>query len=135
MRGWIVAVAALPLLAGCASWTVPSCPAGLRPMTEADLYFGRNIGTTPGVGEDDWRQFVDEEITPRFPDGLTVEDAKGQWKGADGTIVHEASKHLIVMLSGAPGEADKLAAIRTAYKQRFRQDAVLLLETQSCGSF
>lgn len=135
MRRWIVAVAVLPLLAGCASWTAPSCSAGLKPMTEADLYFGRNIGNTPGVGDDDWKRFVDEEITPRFPDGLTVEDASGQWKGADGAILHEASKHLIVILSGAPGEADKLADIRTSYKQRFRQDAVLLLESKSCGSF
>jgi hypothetical protein len=35
----------------------------------------------------------------------------------------------------APGEADKLAAIREAYKRRFRQESVLLLETKSCGSF
>lgn len=134
MRRSIVAAAVL-LLAGCAGWTAPVCPAGLMPMSQADLYFGRNIGNMQGVGDDDWRRFVDQEITPRFPDGLTVEDANGQWKGADGAVVHEASKHLIVILSGAPGEADKLAAIRAAYKQRFRQDAVLLLETKSCGSF
>ena len=135
MRRWIMAVAVLPLLAGCAGWTTPSCPTGLKPMTEADLYFGRNIGDTSAVSDDDWQRFVDQEITPRFPDGLTVEEATGQWKGADGAIVHEASKRLIVILSGAPGEADKLGSIRTAYKRRFHQDAVLLLETKSCGSF
>jgi hypothetical protein len=103
-------------------------------MTEADLFFGRDIADKPGVGDQDWQRFLDEEVTPRFPNGLSVEDASGQWKGADG-IVREASKHLIVILSGAPDEADKLAAIRDGYKRRFRQESVLLLETKSCGSF
>ena len=129
-----ICVAALLFLSGCASLSQSPCPAGLAPMTEANLFFGRNIGGAPGVGDEDWRRFVDEEVTPRFPDGLTVEDASGQWKGAGG-IVREASKHLIVVLSGAPGEADKLAAVREAYKRRFRQESVLLLETKSCGSF
>ncbi len=102
---------------------------------QADIFFGRNIGGAPGVGDEDWRRFVDEEITPRFPDGLTVEDASGQWKGADGAVMREASKHVILVLSAAPDEADKLAAIREAYKRRFRQEAVLLLESKSCGSF
>jgi hypothetical protein len=103
-------------------------------MTQADLYFGRNIGSAPGVSDEDWRRFVDEEVTPRFPNGLTVQDASGQWKGTDGTIVREASKHLSIVLSDMPDEAGKLAAIREAYKRRFRQEAVLLLETKSCGS-
>jgi hypothetical protein len=135
MRGTAIAVAASLLLAGCAALSPPSCATGLKPMTRADLFFGRNIGNTPGVSDEDWRQFADEEITLRFPDGLTVEDASGQWKGVDGAVVHEASKHVVIVLSDAPGEASKLAAIREDYKRRFRQEAVLLLETESCGSF
>jgi len=133
MRATICAAAIL-FLSGCAGLSPPSCPAGLTPMTEANLFFGRNIGGVPGVGDEDWRRFLDEDVTPRFPDGLTVEDASGQWKGAGG-IAREASKHLIIVLSGAPDEAAKLAAIREAYKRRFRQEAVLLLESKSCGSF
>lgn len=132
---WTVAVAASLWLAGCTNFSEPSCPAGLKEMTQADLYFGRNIGNAPGVSDEDWRRFVDEEITQGFPNGLTVQDASGQWRGAGGTIVREASKHLSILLAGAPDDADKLAAIREAYKLRFRQEAVLLLETKSCGSF
>jgi hypothetical protein len=134
MRATLFAVAVSLFLAGCANLVTPSCPAGLKPMTEAGVYFGRNIGAAPAVTDQDWQRFLDEEVTPRFPQGLTVEDAAGQWKGADG-VVREASKHLIIVLSGAPDEADKLAAIREAYKRRFRQESVLLLETKSCGSF
>ncbi|PCO16625.1 hypothetical protein CQA18_26060, partial [Enterobacter hormaechei] len=29
----------------------------------------------------EWQTFVDSQVTPRFKDGLTVFDAKGQWLG------------------------------------------------------
>ena len=77
MRRWIMAVAVLPFWPDVRAGLRHLVPTGLKPMTEADLYFGRNIGNTSGVGDDDWQRFVDEEITPRFPDGLTVED--GNW--------------------------------------------------------
>ena len=104
-------------------------------MTEAELFFGRDIAGQPSVSDTDWQRFLDEEVTPRFPDGLTVEDAAGQWKGAGGAIVREPSKHLTIVLVGAPNESVKLNAVRETYKRRFRQDSVLLLETKSCGSF
>lgn len=63
-------------------------------------------------------------------DGFT---APGGVRGCDGAVVREASKHLIV--AEAARDADKLAAIREAYKRRFHQESVLLLETKSCGSF
>ena len=42
---------------------------------------------------------------------------------------------LLLVLSGAPGEAEKIEAIRAAYKARFRQDAVLLIERRACVGF
>jgi hypothetical protein len=32
------------------------------------------------VTETNWARFVDREIAPRFPDGLSVVDAKQQWR-------------------------------------------------------
>jgi hypothetical protein len=126
------------LLGGCMSLDVDVaqlCTGGLRPVTTAELFFGRNIGDAPGVSDADWRAFVDQQVTPRFPDGLTVIDAAGQWRGPGGSVVREPSKVLLVVLSGAPGEREKLAAIRAAYKAKFRQDAVMLLERQGCAGF
>lgn len=122
------------VLAGCSSAPAPVCPAGLKPVTSAELYFGRAIPTGGLVSEADWQRFVDEEVTPRFPDGLTVTDATGQWKGAGG-IVHEPSKRLFVLVSGSSQDAAKLEAIRQAYRARFRQESVLLVETPVCGAF
>lgn len=126
------------LLGGCMSLDVDVaqlCTGGLRPVTTAELFFGRNIGDAPGVSDADWRAFVDQEVTPRFPDGLTVIDAAGQWRGPGGSVIREPSKVLLVVLSGEHGERDRLDAIRAAYKVRFRQDAVMLLERQGCVGF
>lgn len=134
-----LAVALVPPLAGCMSLNVVAgadgCPEGLKPATTAELVFGRNIGAAPGVSDADWRAFVDSEVTPRFPDGLTVADAAGQWRGVDGVVVAEPSKILLLVLKGDPDERARIAAIRAAYKARFRQEAVLLIERSACVGF
>ncbi len=126
----------LLLLSACAT---PTAPAACRPGSEmrglAELYFGRNVGDAPGVSDADWRAFLDEEVTPRFPDGLTVVDAAGQWRGASGAVVREASKVLTLVLSGQPDEAARLEAVRDAYKTRFRQEAVMMVERRGCVGF
>jgi len=135
-RKWIVMflVAAASTLSGCTAMDARTCPAGLGRFTEANLYFGRGIAGGASVSDADWQSFVDSEIAPRFPDGLTVEDASSQWKDANG-IVREKSKRLTIILPGKADDEARLAAIRIAYKFRFRQDAVLLMETEGCGSF
>jgi hypothetical protein len=135
MKVWKVAVAVV-VLCGAGACTVPApgtCPAGLSPVIEADLFFGRSM---PGgtVSDADWQHFVDEEVASRFPYGFTVQDTSGQWKG-ERSLVREASKRLTVVLTGAPDEEADLAAIRQAYKRRFHQQSVLLVETTACGSF
>ena len=138
MRALAALLAVLPL-AGCMSVSVTAdtdgCAAGLKSATTAELVFGRNIGATLGVSDGDWKAFVDTEVTPRFPEGLTVFDAVGQWRGVDGAVVAEPSKSLMLVLTGAPGEQAKLDAIRSAYKARFRQEAVLLIERPACVGF
>jgi hypothetical protein len=126
------ATAILVFLAGCAD--APVCRTGLKQMTAAEFYFGLAIPGGGVVSESDWQRFVDEEITPRFPDGLTITDASGQWKGVTG-IVHERSKRLFVVLPDAASAAAKLEAVRAAYRTRFRQDSVLIVETPVCGAF
>ena len=130
----IFAMTAVLSLAGCAGFP-NACPSGLKTMQEAELYFGRDIAGASPVGDGDWQSFVGAEIAARFPSGFTVQDATGQWTGEGGKLVREASKHVTIVLSGAPGESAKLDAIRTAYKRRFRQQSVMLLEHDVCGSF
>jgi hypothetical protein len=90
------------LSAASASEAAVTCPTGLAPRTEVELYFGRNIGETLGVDADAWVRFLDEEVTPRFPDGLSVIDLDGQWKDrASGRIVREPGKKVVVIVMGS----------------------------------
>jgi hypothetical protein len=112
-----------------------ACAPGLRPAVTAELFFGRDIGQSVGVSDDDWKSFVDAEVTPRFPVGVSVADDYGQWRGADGALVREPSKALFLVLTGAPGEQARISALRAAYKARFHQQSVLLVERSACVSF
>jgi len=47
-------------------------------MLEIEQMFGRSIGGKVGVTEGQWTEFVAGDITTRFPDGLSMNDALGQ---------------------------------------------------------
>ncbi|MDB5498961.1 MAG: hypothetical protein JWP28_2992 [Phenylobacterium sp.] len=124
-------------LVGCATAPPPpaACPAGQEYRHTAQLFFGRNVGDKPGVSEADFRRFVDEELTPRFPDGLTVLDGGRQWRGDENRLIREASKVVLIVLPKGREVPGRIDAARSAYKIRFHQDAVLLISQAACVSF
>jgi hypothetical protein len=102
----------------------------------AELLFGRDIGHRLGVNESAWARFVAREITPRFPDGLTVSNATGQWRDREsGTIVREPSKRVEIVLPGAAGDEARLEAVVAAYKREFHQQSVAVIVRPACVSF
>jgi hypothetical protein len=123
--------------AGAAAQTpVPVCQGTQQRRDVAELLFGRDIGDRLGVSEPAWRRFVAREITPRFPDGLTVTDALGQWRDPDGgRIVREPSKRVEIVLPGNADDAARLGAIVSAYKRQFHQRSVGLILQSACVSF
>ena len=130
------AVALAGLVAGCVSPRAAAlCPNGQSRADTVEMVFGRNDGERLAVSEDDWRRFIDEEVTPRFPDGLSVMDVQGQWRASNGQIIREPSKVLYLVLDGGPDDPAKIAAIREGYKRRFHQDSVLLITRPACVSF
>jgi hypothetical protein len=113
-----------------------SCHGAQQIRQVAELLFGRDIGHKLGVSESAWSRFVAREMTPRFPDGLTVTDTNGQWRdSADGTIVREPSKRVEIVLPGAADDAARLDAIVTAYKRDFHQQSVAVIVRPACVSF
>ncbi len=88
------------------------------------------------MSETQWGRFVDREISPRFPDGLTVFEAKGEWRdSARKAIVHEPSKVVEIVLPGKPDDVEQLNQIAQAYKSRFRQQSVGIVIRGACVSF
>jgi hypothetical protein len=137
------AVLALLLLglAGCASSSSPihpsgwACEAGDQSMVRDTLYFGRNRPNGGAVREAEWRRFLNEIITPRFPDGLTVVKATGQWRNASGQIEREASEVVTMLHSGDLIAQGKISEIIAEYRQRFDQEAVLRERATTCARF
>ena len=130
--------AALLLLAACrADGAPPACPAGTSAAAVAELAFGRNGPDGHlRVTEADWTSFLVEEVTPRFPDGLTVLDAAGQWRGPDDRVAREPSKLLWLVMPGtkieeAGGRTRPLAEV---YRRRFRQESVLAVYRSGCAA-
>jgi len=104
-------------------------------MLSAELFFGRSIGSRV-VSEKEFAAFLATEITPRFPDGLTVIDAHGQWRNAGrGTIIREPSKLVKIIFADDVQRRTDLDAIEESYKKKFHQQSVLIALQPSCVSF
>jgi hypothetical protein len=135
IRTQATALVVLALMTG-ADAQVLECRGVQKPQQVAELMFGRKIGDRIAVSETQWARFVDREITPRFPDGLTVLDARGQWRDTERKrIVREPSKLVQIVLPGKPEDIEHLTAIAEAYKSRFRQQAVGMILRPACVSF
>lgn len=117
-------------LAGCASAPKAGCPAGQSQMRTAQFFLGAKPPAK--LNDRDLRRFVDREVTPRFPDGVTVLEGGGQWKGSDNRLMREAAKMvLIVMPDSGDGHA-RVEAVRTAYRAQFKHDPVVVVPPPAC---
>jgi hypothetical protein len=135
---WLkVIIAALMIMAASDARAQPlSCPAPAKSMLRAELLFGRNIGGRLGVSERQWARYLARELTPRFPDGLSVIDAAGQWRDAErGVVVREPSKIVVLVLADDVATRERLAAAVAVYKQRFKQQSVAVLTRPVCAAF
>ena len=119
-----------------ASTQAVACNAPQRPMQQIELMFGRSIAGRFRVGEAAWSRFLAREITPRFPDGLTVLDAAGQWRDpVGGRVVREPGKIVIIVAAEEAPVRERIAAIVAAYKQRFGQRSVAVVSRSVCAAF
>ncbi|PSB07549.1 hypothetical protein C7B62_19540 [Pleurocapsa sp. CCALA 161] len=94
-------------------------------LIQEDLYFGRNITGGGEVSEAEFQAFIDAEITPRFPDGLTVYEADGQFLDSTGKLIKEPSKVVSLIFEDTAENEAAIEQITQAYKQQFQQESVL----------
>jgi hypothetical protein len=123
----------LALAAACnvASAQQLQCSGNQKSWLVAELLFGRDH-----VSDARWSRFLADEITPRFPDGLTVYDAQGQWRApASSAISKQRSKVVMIAMPPGPDNDSRLQQIVEAYKTRFKQQSVGLIVRPACVSF
>jgi hypothetical protein len=113
---------------------------GDKNMYKTELYFGMAIGEKPGqklsdiaqdVSDDDFRRFVSATISTKFPDGLTIINAIGQYlMESDKNVVREQSRIVIILHDNDLSDDIKINDIRESYKRLFDQESVLRIDTE-----
>ena len=105
--------------------------ASSAPQIRTTLYFGlsRPKGS---ISELEWQIFLRDEVTKRFPDGLTVWQAEGQWQNPAGSIDHEQSKVLLLVHTDSPAARQSVQAVIQAYRKAFDQQSVLWESSRVC---
>ncbi|MEO6046803.1 MAG: DUF3574 domain-containing protein [Candidatus Kapaibacterium sp.] len=132
-------VSIIPLLifCGCIASCAPSLRsfAGAQSQIDDRLYFGREIRGRGELTEDEWRGFLRDIVTPRFPDGLTQWSAEGQWRDSSGAIVHEGTFVLELIHSDSERDDVAIAEIIERYKFLFHQESVMRVKSAAIVGF
>lgn len=126
--GVAAALSAALTFGGCA--LQPNVQPTQEGWQRCELFFGQSIPGGGVVGRAEWQAFVDREVTPRFPQGLTVLQAEGQWRNAQGGIDREASRVLLLLLPPEAARGPQMDELRSRYRQQFQQEAV----AQACAA-
>ena len=96
------------------------------PLIQKDLFFGRNISSGGVVSEEQFETFVDQVITPRFPNnGLTILDGEGQFRNNAGMIIEEPSKIVTLFVEDTSATQAGINEVILAYLNQFNQESVL----------
>lgn len=105
-------------------------------FVRTELFFGTDK-PGPDVTDRQFRQFVNDEVTPRFPDGLTVLSGQGQFRDATGETIREGAKLLVLLypVDSAPSSSAAIEEIRDAYEDQFQQQSVLRADSRDRVSF
>jgi len=113
-------------------------PATTQGWVRTELYFGLGPADHPdeGISEAQWRDFVDHQVTPRFPAGLSAVNMYGQWQGkGEAQPSRLRSKVLIILYPNTEENRAKIDAIRAAWKQQTGDQSVLRVTQPADVSF
>jgi len=102
---------------------------------KTELLFGLSKPDGGVVTETEWQGFVDNHITPRFKEGLTVLNSSGQWMLRSGDVIIERSKIVMILHKNFQEVNQLLEEIRKEYKNLFQQESVLRITSPAAVSF
>ena len=104
-------------------------------FARTELLFGLSRSNGPDITEEEFQASIVLQVTPRFPDGLTLLAGNGQFKDSAGNIIQEGSKLLILLYRFSKDRSALVDAVREDYKSAFEQESVLRVDEHSCVSF
>jgi hypothetical protein len=105
---------------------------------KTELYFGLNIPDGRRIEDPDFELFIDTCLSPRFPEGLTILHAQGQWQDTSTQKVDKEDSRIVVLLYPRKSRKAKSALIeqvRGSYQKAFNQQAVMRVDMPTKTSF
>lgn len=102
---------------------------GSLAFARTELFFG-TAKPDGVVTDEEFLVFLDSEVTPLFPDDLTLLKGEGQFRDENGVIIKEHRFVLILLypVASFSESSRKIDAIRRLYKSQFQQESVLRVD-------
>jgi hypothetical protein len=133
MRTWLLAIILLLPL------SVRATPCDGIPgeqQVTVQLFYGRAHKDGSQINPAEWADYIAKDVTPRFPGGLTVIEASGQWQHPKtGRVMREKSTIIEIVTTSSPETWARMQELRDIYKKRFQQEIVGLVANLSCASW
>ncbi|WP_338421286.1 DUF3574 domain-containing protein [Acetobacter conturbans] len=130
------------VLSGCQ--TVPPSPAlpascaalAAKASVQITLMFGLTTPEHQAIREQDWQDFLQRDVSSRFPMGLTVLSGEGKWRPDEASPTESEPSRLVwIVTADTPDLPVRIGAIRRAYRTRFHQQSVGVSLTRACSAF
>ena len=112
---------------GLAESHAPGSASSIRPAQAAErgwikseLYFGAQIANGSLISPEAWAKFLEQVITPAFPDGLTVVQALGQMRGSNGVIRQQPTWVVVILRPKGSLEDQQIRSVINNFRSRFK---------------
>jgi len=87
---------------------------------KSELYFGARIADGSLISTQAWAEFLEQVITPAFPDGLTVVQALGQMRGSNGVIRQQPTWVVVILRPRGSVEDQRILSVVNNFRSRFK---------------
>jgi len=126
--------ALLSLSPGCGSTSSGSWD-GATKWIRTEIFCGLDRPGGGKVSDAEFADFLNTEVTPRFPAGLTVYDTYGQMQKSDKSIVHQETGVILLVHENTKAMNDAAGQVVSAYRSRFGNPQVMRLSQPTTPEF
>ncbi len=108
---------------------------GSRTVARTELYLGTSRPDGVRITDDQYRRFIDVEVTPRFGDSLVLLSGHSQIAAKDGKLVREPSQVLVLLYSTGEERNAAVEEIRRAFRKEFQGAMMPRVDSRACVVF
>jgi hypothetical protein len=107
-----------------------------KAMFVLQFFFGQTQKNGQPVPELTWTNFLQNTVTPRFPDGLTVYNTYGQsMNPTTHKLTREVTKVVMIATENTPATRARAVQIIEAWKSTANMNSVGLMTSTACAMF